>query len=431
MYVFVVTNSPGELIGWVRPVTKKLKEKVKEVIITVVIPPCQYASGMEEKVAGKIAGVDYVVGPSQYLKYLFLGRKPSSFHQGRKGVIVFLGGDPFHAVILARRLKLPAVAYIQRLRWKRYFKKFMVLDDVMREKFIAQGAKEEKVVPVGDLTKDGINLRMSAKETLRYWGLDSEHFIISFLPGSRSQEVRYMAPFFLRVAELIKEEFSSSQFLLILSPFVPREELIAGNENELGKAFSKVRARLQRENSQWKLVTESGLKVLLAEENRYEAMNISHLIVTIPGTNTLESTYLGTPMVVTIPLNKPEAIPLDGLAGLVGRLPFFGSFIKKKVVRGYSRRIKFTAIPNIRAERQIVPEIMGVIEPANVAKEVTELLRNPERLTKMKEELRNIDATEGAADKVANIILEVGSHMCTEGHSSKKPYRSHLNESSS
>jgi len=424
----MVTNSPGELIGWVKPAAEKLKEKLKEAIITVVIPPCQYASGMEEKVARELAEVDYVVGPSQYLKYLFLGRKPSSFHQGRKGVIVFLGGDPFHAVILARRLKLPAVAYTQRLRWKRYFRKFMVLDDATREKFIAQGAKEEKVVPVGDLTKDGIKLGMSAKEMLRYWELDSEHFIISFLPGSRSQEIRYMAPFFLRVAELIKEEFPSSHFLFILSPFFPREELTIGSEN---KAFPGVRVKLQKENSQWKLVTESGLKVLLVEEKRYEAMNISHLIVTIPGTNTLESTYLGTPMVVAIPLNKPEAIPLDGLAGSVGRLPFFGSFIKKKVVRGYNQRIKFTALPNIRAGRQIVPEIRGVIEPADVAKEVTELLRNPEQLTKMKEELRNIDTTEGAADKVANIILEVGSHMCTEGHSSKKPYRSHLNESSS
>ncbi len=403
MYVFMVTNSPGELMGWVRPVAEKLKEKVKETITTVVIPPCQYASGMEDKVAGKLAGVDYVVGPSQYLKYLFLGRKPSSFRQARKGVIVFLGGDPFHAVILARRLKLPAVAYIQKPRWKRYFKKFMVLNEAVREKFITQGAKEEKVVVVGDLTKDGINLRMSAKETLRYWGLDSEHFIISLLPGSRSEEVKYMAPFFLRAAELIKEEFSSSQFLFILSPFISREELTIRSEN---KAFPEVRAKLQKENGHWKLVTESGLKVLLVEEKRYEAMNISHLIMTIPGTNTLESTYLGTPMVVTIPLNKPEAIPLEGLVGLVGRLPFFGSFIKKRVVRGYSRRIKFTAIPNIRAGRQIVPEIMGVIEPADAAKEVTELLRNPGRLRKMKEELRNIDTTEGAADKVATVILE-------------------------
>jgi len=407
----MVTNSPGELLGWVRPAAEKLKEKLKEAIITVVIPPCQYASGMEDKIARKLAAVDYVVGPSQYLKYLFLGRKPSSFRQASKGVIVFLGGDPFHAVILARRLKLPAVAYIQKLRWKRYFKKFMVLNEAVREKFIAQGAKEEKVVAVGDLTKNSIKLGMSAKETLRYWGLDSEHFIISFLPGSRSEEIRYMAPFFLRVAELIREEFSSAQFLLILSPFIPREELIIGIEKKLDKGFPEVKAQLQKENSQWKLVTESGLQALLVEERRYEAISISNLIITIPGTNTLESAYLETPMVVTIPLNKPEAIPLDGLAGLVGGLPFLGAFIKKRIVRGYSQQIKFTAIPNIRAGKQIVPEIRGVIEPTDVAKEVIELLRDSEQLRKIKQELRKIGKTEGAADKVANVILEVGNCM--------------------
>jgi len=122
MHIFIITNSPGELMGWVKPAAEILKEKQKETIITVVIPPCQYASGMEDRIAKKLPEVNSVVGPSQYLKYLFLGSKPSSFHQAKKGVIVFLGGDPFHAVLLSKRLKLPAVAYIQKLRWKRYLR---------------------------------------------------------------------------------------------------------------------------------------------------------------------------------------------------------------------------------------------------------------------------------------------------------------------
>ena len=183
------------------------------------------------------------------------------------------------------------------------------------------------------------------------------------------------------------------------------------DEESLSKTFSGVGAKLKKESGQWKLITKSGLKALVIEEKRYEAINISHLIITIPGTNTLESTYLGTPMVVAIPLNKPEAIPLDGLAGLVGGLPIIGSLIKRQMVKQYSKRIKFAAIPNIRAEREIVPEIRGIIEPADVAKEVIGLLRSPGRLTEMKEELRKIArTTEGAASKVADIILEVGNY---------------------
>ncbi len=410
MHIFIMTNSPGEVMGWVKPAAEKLKEKQKETIITVVIPPCQYASGMEDRVAGEIPAVDSVVGPSQYLKYLFLGSRPSSFRQAKKGVIVFLGGDPFHALLLSKRLKLPAVAYIQNLRWKRYFKRFMVLNETIRERFIARGAKEEKVVVVGDLAKDGIRVKMSAKEAFNYWGLAPGSLVISFLPGSRLEEIRYMTPFFLEVAELIKKEFPSSQFLLILSPFISRKKLNSASEEELSKTFSGVGAKLKKESGQWKLITKSGLKALVIEEKRYEAINISHLIITIPGTNTLESTYLGTPMVVAIPLNKPEAIPLDGLAGLVGGLPMLGSLIKRKMVKHYSKRIKFTAIPNIRADREIVPEIRGIIEPTDVAKEVIGLLRSPERLTEMKKELRKIArTTEGAADKVADVILEVGN----------------------
>ena len=410
MHIFIMTNSPGEVMGWVKPVAEKLKEKQKDTIITVVIPPCQYASGMEDKVAGEIPAVDSVVNPSQYLKYLFLGSKPSSFHQVKKGVIVFLGGDPFHALLLSKRLKLPAVAYIQNLRWKRYFKRFMVLNETVRKRFIAQGAKEEKVAIVGDLAKDGIKLSMSARETFSHWGLAPEHFIISLLPGSRPEEIRYMTPFFLKAAELIKKEFPSSQFLLILSPFVSKKELNTVGEESLNKPFSRAKAKLKTEDGRWKLITKSGLETIVVEEKRYEAINISHLIITIPGTNTLESTYLETPMVVAIPLNKPEAIPMDGLAGLVGGLPIIGSLIKRQMVKQYSKRIKFAAIPNIRAEREIVPEIRGIIEPDDVAKEVIGLLRGPERLTEMKKELRKIArTTEGAADKVANVIFEVGN----------------------
>ena len=406
MHIFIMANSPGELAGWVRPTVEKLKEKQKKVIIIVVIPPCQYASGMEREVVENFPEVDLVVGPSQYLKYLFLGIRPSSFRGVKRGVVVFLGGDPFHAVVLSKRLGLPAVAYMQKLRWKRYFKKFMVLDQAAREKFMAKRAEENKVFVVGDLTVDGIKLGMSREEVCSRWGLNSGNFIISILPGSRPEMVRYMTPFFLRAAELIKKELPKTQFLLALSPFVPKEELVSLDESEVSKVFQGAKIKLKKENEKWKLITESDLEVLVVEGRQYEALNVAHLIITIPGTHTLEAAYLGIPMLVAVPLNKPEAIPLDGLAGLVGGVPLFGSSIKRWVVKWCAKRIKFTAIPNIRAGREIIPEIRGVIEAEDVAKEAIKLLRDPNDLARMRKELREIAGEKGAADKVANIILE-------------------------
>ncbi len=409
MHIFIMANSPGELVGWVKPVIEKLKEKQKKVIIIVVIPPCQYASGMEREVVENFPEVDLVVGPSQYLKYLFLGIRPSSFRGVKRGVVVFLGGDPFHAVVLSKRLGLPAVAYMQKLRWKRYFKKFMVLDQAAREKFMAKRAEENKVFVVGDLTVDGIKLGMSREEVYSRWGLNSGNFIISILPGSRPEMVRYMTPFFLRAAELVKKELPETQFLLALSPFVPKEELVSLDESEVSKVFQGAKIKLKKENEKWKLITESDLEVLVVEGRQYEALNVSHLIITIPGTHTLEAAYLGIPMLVAVPLNKPEAIPLDGLAGLVGGVPLFGSSIKRWIVRGCAKRIKFTAIPNIRAGREVIPEIRGVIEAEDVAKEAIKLLRDPNGLARIREELREIAGEKGAADKVARIILEVGN----------------------
>lgn len=406
MHIFIMANSPGELVGWVKPTIEKLKEKQKKVIIIVVIPPCQYASGMEREVVENFPEVDLVVGPSQYLKYLFLGIKSSSFRGVKRGVVVFLGGDPFHAVVLSKRLGLPAVAYMQKPRWKRYFKKFMVLDQAAREKFMAKRAEENKVFVVGDLTVDGIKLGMSREEVCSRWGLNSGNFIISILPGSRPEMVRYMTPFFLRAAELIKKELPKTQFLLALSPFVPKEELVSLDESEVSKVFQGAKIKLKKENEKWKLITEPDLEVLVVEERQHEALNVSHLIITIPGTHTLEAAYLGIPMLVAVPLNKPEAIPLDGLAGLVGGVPLFGSSIKRWIVRGCAKRIKFTAIPNIRAGREVIPEIRGVIEAEDVAKEAIKLLRDPNDLARMRKELREIAGEKGAADKVANIILE-------------------------
>ena len=333
MHIFIMANSPGELVGWVKPTVEKLKEKQKKVIIIVVIPPCQYASGMERQVVENFPEVDTVVGPSQYLKYLFLGIRPSSFRGVERGVVVFLGGDPFHALVLSRRLGIPAVAYMQKPRWKRYFKKFMVQSQAVKEKFIAKGARENRVFVVGDLTVEAVKLGMSREEAYSYWGLDSGNFIISIFPGSRPEMVRYMTPFFLRAAQLIKKELPKTQFLLALSPFVSREELVSLDESEVSKVFQGAKVKLKKENEKWKLITESDLEVLVVEGRQYEALNVSHLIITIPGTHTLEAAYLGIPMLVTVPLNKPEAIPLEGLAGLVGRLPLFGAFIKRWIVK--------------------------------------------------------------------------------------------------
>ncbi|GAH05616.1 unnamed protein product, partial [marine sediment metagenome] len=55
---------------------------------------------------------------------------------------------------------------------------------------MAGGVTAGKVIVVGDLMADAVELRMSKEEVCNYWKLDPEYSIISIMPGSRPQEVR-------------------------------------------------------------------------------------------------------------------------------------------------------------------------------------------------------------------------------------------------
>ncbi|MEA3485290.1 MAG: hypothetical protein U9R03_01115, partial [Candidatus Aerophobetes bacterium] len=196
---------------------------------------------------------------------------------------------------------------------------------------------------------------------------------------------------------------------LILSPFANKENLISLSKEKLNRVFQGTTVKLIKEREQWKLLTEMGLKVSLVEKKRYEIMSISNIVITIPGTNTAELAFLGIPMVVAVPLNKPGAIPLDGLSGLIDKFPLFGTLIKRWMVKKYHKKIKFTVIPNIRAEEEIVPEVRGVIEAQDVAKEAIKLLKDPNRRNLISHKLKKIMGAKGAADRVVEAILNEAS----------------------
>jgi len=405
MNVFIVTNSPGELMGWVKPVVQKLKDKEPRAKIIVVIPPCQYSSGMEKKVAKSFPEVKSIIGAAEYIKYILSGISPISIRKIKRGVVVFLGGDPVYTVLLSKRLSLPAIAYIQKPRWRKYFKKFMVLNQKTQKEFLRQGIKVDRILIVGDLVTDTVQVQISKDEIYKHWHLDPQRPIISIMPGSRPSHTKYTTPFFLRVIELIKDEFPEAQFFLILSPFANKENLISLGKEKLNRVFQGTTAKLIKEGEQWKLLTEMGLKVSLVEKERYEIMSVSNIAITIPGTNTAELAFLGIPMVVAVPLNKPEAIPLDGLSGLIDKFPLLGTLIKRWIVKKYNKKIKFTAIPNIRAEEEIVPEVRGIIEAQDVAKQVIKILREPTRRDLISGKLKKVMGTKGASDRVVEVIL--------------------------
>ncbi|MBC7189850.1 hypothetical protein H5U35_06520 [Candidatus Aerophobetes bacterium] len=160
--------------------------------------------------------------------------------------------------------------------------------------------------------------------------------------------------------------------------------------------------------------TSSGLEVRVISSCRYTAMGMSDLALTIPGTNTAELACLGIPMLVVLPLQMPEFIPLDGIAGMTGNIPYFGKLIKRAVVKKCARRIKFISLPNIQAEREIIPEMRGDISPEKVAEKAVEVLQDKKRCKIMSDNLKAAMGEGGAALKMAQAVIRVAKELFPE-----------------
>jgi lipid-A-disaccharide synthase len=105
--IVLVSNGPGELYTWVRPVLTELRRQAPEQRVTVSLVPCQFASGQETRIA-ETFGADSVTSPNDFVRLLAGDR---SAFGGRAGAVLGLGGGVGLALGLAERLKAPTFRY--------------------------------------------------------------------------------------------------------------------------------------------------------------------------------------------------------------------------------------------------------------------------------------------------------------------------------
>lgn len=195
-------------------------------------------------------------------------------------------------------------------------------------------------------------------ETLLQHGLDPTRKIIVLLPGSRSQEIRYLLDPLLGAAALLGNDY---QFVLAAAATLDVEELHA-----------RVR----------------GTPVRVIQGDTYNLVHAAELALVASGTATLETALLERPMVIIYRL-----APLTyALARLIVRVPFIG-------------------MPNLIAERQVVPElIQGEVTSERIATEATRLLTNAQAYSLAQAGLREVRhrlGPGGAATRAAALIVEM------------------------
>jgi len=69
-----------------------------------------------------------------------------------------------------------------------------------------------------------------------------------------------------------------------------------------------------------------------------------------------------------------------------------------------NKKIKFFALPNIKAKEEIVPEIRGIIKPVQIAAEAIRMLQNLPLRQSMSQKLLSSMGNAGAAKKIVEKI---------------------------
>ena len=127
------------------------------------------------------------------------------------------------------------------------------------------------------------------------------------------------------------------------------------------------------------------------------------LAVTVPGTNTIQLAYRGIPALIVAALNKPEIIPIEGFAGLLKWFPG-GKIILKKAVKKYVEKFPFASLPNIYMQKEIFPELFGVIQTEDIIERLVMILKNNE-IEKIKSKLKAFEFKGDPADLIISSVF--------------------------
>lgn len=273
---------------------------------------------------------------------------------------------------VCQRKGIPVVSFIAPSAWawkKGRAKKVSKFIDVVasifpfeRDVYLEAGAKVEFV---GHPLLDIVHPSMSKEEAEAWAGKRKDHRLILLMPGSRQKEINNMLPIFLETAKLIKKNMPDVDFAM------PKAKTISKDVLE-------------------KSIKESGVKIKLVEGNNYDLFSVADLAVAKSGTVTLEASLCDLGSVIVYKTD-----------------PLFYNVAKMVVT------IPFISLPNIIANREVLPElIQDDFSPEKTAQKVEELLE-PERNKKMHNDLAYVKARlgeKGAVKRVAELALKIANN---------------------
>ena len=402
--ILILSNGPGEITTWVRPVVKSLRQLLgdnsAEVRISVMLSPCPHATGKEAAIAASYVEVDRVQSSEHFMNFLIWGKTTDSWDWREKGVVLFLGGDQVFPLIMGKRLQYRTVIYAEwEARWYRWIDGFGVMNEKVREKVPV--SYREKMTVTGDLMADVQQINLSPTQT---------EPIIGILPGSKAGKLAQGVPLCLAIAEKIHQQRPQIRFVLPVAPTLNVETLASFGDpavNFLVKKMGGVSGKLIAGKDPI-IQTSGGLKIeLITEFPAQEIMSQFTLALTTVGANTAELGALAVPMMVLLPTQQLDAMrSWDGLPGVLARLPVLGT-VFAKIINGWMiKQKRLYAWPNIWAKSEVVPELVGELQPEDVANQVLDWLDHPKTLAQIRDRLKQVRGKPGAAHAIAQLVQQ-------------------------
>jgi lipid-A-disaccharide synthase len=378
--LIIIGNGPGEVAGWAVPVAAEARRSAQRehrpLELALCLPPCQFASG-QERAAAEAAGVfDHSLEPAATFR---LGLGLNGWTPAATPTILHVGGDFWYSRRLARRWRARAFAFVERAhiaRSHRTFERIFVGAERLRARLVSRGVPASKVEVTGDPRHDAVLSRRAPAGVDRPAGRHK----IALLAGSRDTVFNAVFPFWVETAQALRRRLPDGELVIVVSPFVS----------------PSVHAGLL---DRYRRVLESA-RIVVARGGSPEVGG-ADLALTIPGTNTLELAVMRLPSLVVMPFSLAPRIPFEGIIEWITRLPYVGPGLRLFLAREYVKRQPHgVSLPNMRAGRRIMPELIGQITPAQVAEEAARIVRDEALRASMAAALEAIPVEAGASLRI-------------------------------
>jgi len=403
--VFVIAGeASGDLHG--SNLIRALKSRLPQARFVGIGGPKMEEAGLELLFPSSdlaVVGVVEVIGQIRPILKAF-GRTTAWLRKERPDLLILIDYPEFNLQVAgrAKKLGIPIFYYISPQVWawrQGRVKKLRRLVDRMavilpfEEAFFRSRGMEVRFV--GHPLLDVVKAEVSKTEFCRKAGLNPEKPIVGLVPGSRKSEISRLFPVMTGAAERIFQDRQDIQFVVPLAPSLDPGILESFNHRTTELIITDPHRQLQTDKSINHQITKSPNHQIIrvVKGQTYNAIAASDLILAASGTVTLEAAILGTPMVVTYKVS-----PVTGFLGKC--------FIK----------VPFASLVNLVAGRRVVTEIIQQdVTPERLSQEALSLLRDDavrENMIKDLKEVKNALGGSGAAERAADLAMELISSTC-------------------